>query len=62
MPRISLGEHALPEGAKVGIQNDPSNGNRAAAPWVKPLVTAYQSQEVRDFLARQFKGAILPAF
>ncbi|MHA7683272.1 MetQ/NlpA family ABC transporter substrate-binding protein [Cupriavidus sp. PET2-C1] len=31
-------------------------------PWVKPLVAAYQSQEVRDFLATQFKGAILPAF
>lgn len=31
-------------------------------PWVKPLVEAYQSQEVRDFLARQFHGAILPAF
>ncbi|AJG23193.1 MetQ/NlpA family ABC transporter substrate-binding protein [Cupriavidus basilensis] len=31
-------------------------------PWVKPLVAAYQSQEVREFLATQFKGAILPAF
>ncbi|SDC71499.1 D-methionine transport system substrate-binding protein [Cupriavidus sp. YR651] len=31
-------------------------------PWVKDLVASYQSQEVRDFLARQFKGSILPAF
>ncbi|WP_137925190.1 MetQ/NlpA family lipoprotein [Cupriavidus sp. 2SB] len=31
-------------------------------PWVKELVAAYQSQEVRDFLATQFKGSILPAF
>lgn len=31
-------------------------------PWVKDLVASYQSQEVRDFLAKQFKGAILPAF
>ncbi|CAG9180271.1 MetQ/NlpA family ABC transporter substrate-binding protein [Cupriavidus pampae] len=31
-------------------------------PWVKPLVAAYQSQEVKDFLDKQFKGAILPAF
>lgn len=33
-----------------------------AKPWVKDLVASYQSQEVRDFLAKQFKGAILPAF
>jgi len=31
-------------------------------PWVKELVAAYQSQEVRDFLASKFKGSILPAF
>ncbi|MGO4303380.1 MetQ/NlpA family ABC transporter substrate-binding protein [Cupriavidus sp. RAF12] len=31
-------------------------------PWVKDLVASYQSQEVRDFLATQFKGSILPAF
>ncbi len=31
-------------------------------PWVKTLVAAYQSREVRDFITRQFKGAILPAF
>ena len=29
---------------------------------VAMLVAAYQSQEVKDFLDKQFKGAILPAF
>lgn len=31
-------------------------------PWVKKLVAAYQSPEVRRFMKTQFKGAILPAF
>jgi D-methionine transport system substrate-binding protein len=31
-------------------------------PWVKTLVHAYQSDEVRKFIDAQFKGAILPAF
>lgn len=31
-------------------------------PWVKTLVRAYQSEEVRKFIDTQFKGAILPAF
>lgn len=31
-------------------------------PWVKTLVHAYQSEEVRKFIDTQFKGAILPAF
>lgn len=31
-------------------------------PWVKKLVAAYESDEIRQFLATQFKGEILPAF
>jgi D-methionine transport system substrate-binding protein len=31
-------------------------------PWVKRLVAAYQSPEVRDFIQSQFKGALVPAF
>lgn len=31
-------------------------------PWVKTLVRAYQSEDVRKFIDTQFKGAILPAF
>ena len=31
-------------------------------PWVKTLVHAYQSEDVRKFIDTQFKGAILPAF
>lgn len=31
-------------------------------PWVKPLVASYQSPEVRAYLDKTFKGAILPAF
>ncbi|CAB3673992.1 hypothetical protein LMG27174_02290 [Paraburkholderia rhynchosiae] len=37
----------LPEGAKIGIQNEPS---------------AYESDEVRKYTSTQFKGAIIPAF
>ena len=31
-------------------------------PWVKKLVAAYHSQEVRDFINTQFKGAMVPSF
>jgi D-methionine transport system substrate-binding protein len=31
-------------------------------PWVKQLVAAYHSQEVRNFINTQFKGAMVPAF
>ena len=31
-------------------------------PWVKKLVAAYQSQEVRQFIDTQFKGAVVPSF
>jgi len=31
-------------------------------PWVKKLVAAYQSQDVRDYMKNQFKGAMVPSF
>ncbi|WP_404994671.1 MetQ/NlpA family ABC transporter substrate-binding protein [Cupriavidus pauculus] len=31
-------------------------------PWVKKLVAAYQSDEVRQFMKAQFKGAMVPSF
>jgi len=31
-------------------------------PWVKKLVAAYQSEDVRQFMATQFKGAMVPSF
>lgn len=31
-------------------------------PWVKKLVAAYQSEDVRQFIKMQFKGALVPAF
>lgn len=31
-------------------------------PWVKKLVAAYHSKEVRDFINTQFKGAMVPSF
>ena len=31
-------------------------------PWVKKLVKAYQSEEVRKFIETEFKGALIPAF
>jgi len=31
-------------------------------PWVKKLVKAYQSDEVRQFIETQFKGSLIPAF
>lgn len=31
-------------------------------PWVKKLVAAYESEDVRKFINAQFKGAIVPAF
>jgi D-methionine transport system substrate-binding protein len=31
-------------------------------PWVKQLVAAYQSDEVRQFIKTQFKGAVVPSF
>lgn len=33
-----------------------------AAPWVRRLVAAYQTQEVKDFVAATFQGAVIPAF
>ncbi|AMO98579.1 lipo, YaeC family protein [Collimonas arenae] len=31
-------------------------------PWVKKLVKAYQSEEVRKFIETEFKGSLIPAF
>jgi D-methionine transport system substrate-binding protein len=31
-------------------------------PWVKKLVTAYQSEDVRQFIKTQFKGSMVPSF
>lgn len=31
-------------------------------PWVKKLVAAYQSAEVRNFIQTEFKGSLVPAF
>ncbi len=33
-----------------------------AAPWVRRLVGAYQTQEVKDFVQTTFQGAVVPAF
>ncbi len=33
-----------------------------AAPWVRRLVAAYQTQEVKDFVQTTFQGAVVPAF
>jgi D-methionine transport system substrate-binding protein len=32
------------------------------APWVRKLVAAYESQDVKHFIDTQFKGSIIPAF
>ena len=31
-------------------------------PWVKKLMKAYQSEEVRKFIETQFKGSLVPSF
>lgn len=31
-------------------------------PWVKKLVAAYQSEDVRQFMKTQFNGAMVPSF
>lgn len=31
-------------------------------PWVRKLVAAYQSPEVRDFINKEYKGSLIPAF
>ena len=31
-------------------------------PWVKKLVAAYQSEDVRQFLKSEFKGSVVPSF
>jgi D-methionine transport system substrate-binding protein len=31
-------------------------------PWVKKLVSAYQSPEVREFIKKQFKGSMVASF
>ncbi|KJK24492.1 dioxygenase [Burkholderiaceae bacterium 16] len=31
-------------------------------PWVKKLVAAYQSEEVKQFMKNEFKGAMVPSF
>ncbi len=31
-------------------------------PWVKKLVKAYPSEEVRKFIEAEFKGSLIPAF
>ncbi|MBP2295827.1 MetQ/NlpA family ABC transporter substrate-binding protein [Azospirillum rugosum] len=59
--------------AKDALIQEPRDGNpygnfvaaRAKdkdRPALKTLVSAYQSQEVKDFLQTRFKGAILPAW
>ncbi|AJC18125.1 MetQ/NlpA family ABC transporter substrate-binding protein [Pandoraea sputorum] len=32
------------------------------APWVAPLVKAYQSEEVRKFIEAKYQGSVVPAF
>jgi D-methionine transport system substrate-binding protein len=32
------------------------------AAWVAPLVKAYQSEEVRQFILTKFEGSVLPVF
>ena len=32
------------------------------APWVAPLVKAYQSEEVRRFILSKYQGSVIPAF
>jgi len=32
------------------------------APWVKKLVSAYESSDVKNYIDTQFKGSIIPAF
>ena len=32
------------------------------APWARRLLAAYQTQEVKDFVAATFQGAVVPAF
>lgn len=32
------------------------------APWVRRLLAAYQTQEIKDFVAATFRGAAVPAF
>ncbi|SAK48601.1 D-methionine-binding lipoprotein metQ [Caballeronia fortuita] len=34
----------------------------AAKPWVRQIVAAYQSPEVRQFILSRYQGAIIPAF
>lgn len=31
-------------------------------PWVKKLVAAYQSDDVRQFMKTEFKGSVVPSF
>jgi len=31
-------------------------------PWVKKLVAAYQSEDVRQFIKTEFKGSVVPSF
>ncbi|WP_020205041.1 MULTISPECIES: MetQ/NlpA family ABC transporter substrate-binding protein [Cupriavidus] len=33
-----------------------------AAPWVAPLVKAYQSEDVRKFILSKYQGSVIPAF
>jgi D-methionine transport system substrate-binding protein len=32
------------------------------APWVRRLVTAYQTEEIKNFVRSTFQGAVVPAF
>lgn len=34
----------------------------ANAPWVKPLVAAYQSEPVREFIKTKYQGSVIPVF
>ncbi len=34
----------------------------ADKPWVKKLMTAYHSQEIRDFIKERYKGVVVPGF
>lgn len=38
------------------------HSKNAEAPWVKPLLAAYQSEPVRQFIQKKYQGSVIPVF
>lgn len=54
---ILVEDKTTPYACLIAVRDEDAN-----KPWVKELIEAYQSDDVRQFILTRYKGAIIPAF